>query len=588
MDRDQVVRALREIATLLRLLGESEYRARAYERGAKRLEQVQGDLAEWVKRGTLTDLPGIGSGLAAQISELVTTGRSSQLDALRANLPPGILDLVKLPSFGPKKAVAVWQAIGAGDLDSLERACREQRLRTVKGFSAQSEAKLLEAIVALRTAPPPPSRALLGHALPLARELAASLRERVTVERLELAGGLRRGQEELDDGVLVVASPRPQEVLDAAARLPQVARLVERDERHVTLRLFEHDQILDVLAVPDVEFATALLFATGSSAHVERLRAIAEGRGLTLQPSGLFRGEARIDTPDEAAIYGALGLAFVPPELRENQGELEAAAEGRLPPLIEPEAIAGVVHSHSTWSDGAATLEEMARAAMARGLRYLTVTEHSPTASYAGGVQLERLQRLWDEIDALNERLDGFRLLKGAESDILPDGSLDYPDAVLERLDLVIGSIHNRHKMDEDAMTRRILRALEHPSLHILGHATGRLLQRREPYQVRMDEVIAAAARHGVAIEVNGSPHRLDLEAGSVRTALAAGVKLVCSADAHSVRELDNLDYAVITARRGGARAEDVLNTLEADAFLAALRGLKLRSGRRTGAEDRA
>lgn len=582
MNRDQVIRALREIAALMRIRGEGEYRIRAYEVAAHRLGQVQGDLAEMVKRGTLTDLPGIGKGLSAHITELVTTGASRQLDELHAEFPPGIVDLLKLPSFGPKKAVLLWKELGTGDLDALEQACRDGRVRNVKGFAAKSEARLLEAILELKAAPPATELHLLGHALPLALEVLAALKERTRYRRGEVAGGIRRAKEELDDGAIVVAGPKPATILRAAAELPLVASVVREDARSVRVRLFERDLNLEVVAVSEAEFASALLFATGSVAHLQRLVTRAAERGLTLRPDGLFRGEDNIATPDERSIYAALDLDFVPPELREDEGEVEAAARSELPRLIERGMIAGVVHSHSTWSDGAATLEEMALAAKAQGLRYLTVTEHSPTASYAGGVTLEQLKRQWDEIDELNARLDGFRLLKGVESDILPDGSLDYPDAILEQMDVVIGSVHHRNQMDEDAMTTRILGALRHPCMHILGHATGRLLQRREAFKVRMDEVIHTAAKYGVAIEVNGSPHRLDLKADYVRKALKAGVKLVCSTDSHSVSELENMGYAVATARRGWAAHTEVLNTLEADAFVAALRALK--PGARAGA----
>lgn len=577
MNRDEVVRALREIASLLRIRGESEFRVRAYETAASRLGQVQGDLGKMVRDQTLTDIPGIGAGLAAHISQLVETGHSKALDELRTDFPPGIVDLVKVPSLGPKRAVLLWKELGVGDLDALARACREGRLKEVRGFGPKTEAKLLAELDKLQSAAAAPERRLLGHALPAAERFIDELGDRATILRTAISGDARRFREEVDVLAVVVSSARPKAVLTAAASLPSVAReLHKEDARTCALRLFDHDLRLELHVVDDSLFAPKLMRTTGSDAHWQRLVALAEKRGLSLTEDGLFRGNAPISAPDEESLYAALDMDFVPPELREDQGEIEAALKGKLPSLVRTEDIRGIVHSHSRWSDGSNSLEEMAIAAKERGYRYLTVTEHSPTASYAGGVKLDDLRRLWDEIDEANEIFDGsFRLLKGVESDILPDGSLDYPDALLERMDVVVGSIHARHSMDEEAMTRRILGAMDNPHLNILGHLTGRLIQRRDPYAIRVREIFERAAARGVAVEVNGNPHRLDLHGDHVRLALSLGVKLVCSTDSHSIRELDHVRYSVGTARRGGARKQDVLNTLDADGFVRALRQLK-------------
>ncbi|HYX90747.1 MAG TPA: PHP domain-containing protein, partial [Myxococcaceae bacterium] len=333
---------------------------------------------------------------------------------------------------------------------------------------------------------------------------------------------------------------------------------------------------LDVRVASDEEYTAALVHSTGSAGHFARLREIAERRGLALSEHGLFRSGERIPAQEEQELYQQLGLAWIPPELREDTGEIEAASAQHLPAdLLEPRDVLGVVHSHSVWSDGSATLAQMARAARALGFRYLTVTEHSQTAAYAGGLTVDKLKRLWEEIDALNEQFGDFRLLKGIETDILQDGRLDYADDVLEQFEVVIGSIHSRHNMDERQMTDRILRAFEDPHFHILGHATGRLLQRRPPYALKMDEILDAAAERGVAIEVNGNPNRLDLKSEYVRKAVERGVKLVVSTDSHSTREIENFRYAVLTARRGWAKRGDVLNTLDAGAFAAALKEMR-------------
>jgi DNA polymerase (family X) len=555
-----VVRILKEIAGLLRVREESPYRVRAYETGASRIGELKGDLGELSRSGRIKKLPGIGDALAAKVAEILETGRSELHDELMREYPPGLLELTQLAGVGPKRAQLLWKALAVGDVDELERACRQGRVREVPGFTERSEARLLDAIAAHRSAPPPAVRSRLGDALPRAVALLERVRLAPGVQRAELAGALRRGCEEVDELTLVVAAAEPRRVLRAF------------DEANITPLPgggFELALPLEPLKVefwfaPRGAFAATWLAHTGTQGHLEKLSELAVGVGLPLATTPLAT---------EEAIYEALGLAFISPELREDLGELEAAQQGTLPhDLVRLQDLVGVVHSHSTWSDGRATLEQMALAARERGLAFLTVTEHSQSAGYAGGLEPERLQRQWKEIDRLNAQLEGITLLKGIESDILADGSLDYPDALLAKLDVVIGSVHQRHKMDRAQMTRRILRAFDNPHLHILGHATGRLLQRRDPSPMDMDAILDAAAARGVAVEINGNPERLDLKASHVRKAVARGVRLVCSADAHSTRELDHLAFAVSTARRGWARKKDILNTRGAEAFSAELR----------------
>jgi DNA polymerase (family 10) len=412
--------------------------------------------------------------------------------------------------------------------------------------------------------------------VPGAEALLAHLMATRSIRRGAVAGDVRRACEEVDAPELIVSADSIEPVQAALASSPLLGRVIERDSRTRTVRLQDRDVLLDVRVVPEDEYAAALVHSTGSAAHVARLQALAERQGLALSERGLFHDSERIPTPDEQALYEQLGLPWVPPELREDAGEIDAASDHRLPEdLLDHRDVLGVVHSHSVWSDGSATLAQMARAARTLGYRYLTVTEHSQTAAYAGGLTVDKLKRLWAEVDALNEELGDFRLLKGIETDILEDGRLDYSDDVLEKFEVVIGSIHSRHNMDERQMTDRILRAFENPHLHILGHATGRLLQRRPPYGLKIDEIIEAAALRGVAIEVNGNPNRLDLKSEYVRKAVDRGVKLVVGPDSHSTREIENVRYAVLTARRGWAKRSDVLNTLDAVAFAATLKQMR-------------
>jgi len=577
VDKAQVVRILREISLLLQLKGdESAFKSRAYDVAADRIAGLtEPDLDERIQRGTLRELPGIGIALEQKVTELMTTGHLAYYEGLKGDFPAGMVELVKVPDLGPKKAKALWKELGVGDVDALEKACQDAKVRGVRGFGEKSEARILAGIALYRRQKG--ARRRLGDVLPVAHALANDVRGQKGVVRASVAGSVRRFCETVSDVDIIASSSTPEAVLEAFSRHPKVATVLGKGSTKCSVRLFEGDLQCDLRVVPDEDFATALHHFTGSKAHHIRLRGIAQDKGLKISEWGVHRGEEKLPVPDETALYALLGMAYVPPELREDWGELDAARDGTLPEeLLALEDVLGAVHSHSTWSDGRNSLEEMAFAAQAMGLRYLTVTDHSQAAHYANGLKPDDLRRQWDEIDRLNETLSSLTLLKGTEVDILEDGSLDFPEALLEKLDVVIGSVHIRHSLDEEAMTQRVLKALDNPFLHILGHATGRLINSREPYGLRMEQVLDHAAKKGVAIEVNGNPHRLDIKAEYVRMALARGVKLVVSADSHSIAELSHLAYAVGTARKGWARKQDVLNTLSAVEFTAALRAGRL------------
>ncbi len=571
-DKAAVAQVLRDIALLLQLQGESGYRVRAYDMAADRIAGLAQELGPLVAEGRLESLPGIGPALAEKISELVTTGRLAYFEELKARFPPGLLELLKLPDVGPRKVAIFWKELEVGSVEDLERACREGRVRQLRGFGEKSEAKILEGIAVYRRVRG--ERRLLGEVLPQAEALLAHVKSAPGVVRASLGGSVRRGAETVADVDLIASAVDPGPVLDALAAAPGVAAVLGKGESKCSVRLEPGDLQVDLRVLPDEDFATALHHFTGSRAHHIRLRNLGHSRGLKISEWGVHREDGtKVPVPDEAALYALLDMQYVPPELREDNGEVEAALEGLLPrDLLTLEDVQGAVHAHSTWSDGKNSLEEMALAARALGLKYLTVTEHSEAAIYAGGLKVDDLKRQWEEIDRVNEAVPGVRLLKGIEVDILESGALDYSDSVLEQLELVIASIHVRHSMDEDQMTRRILAALDNPCLHILGHPTGRLIQSREPYPVRMEEVLERAAERGVAVEVNGKPARLDIKSEYVRRAVKLGVRLVVSCDAHKREDLRNLAFAVATARRGWARKRDVLNTLPAEGFIAALR----------------
>lgn len=574
-DKSAVVKALRDMGLLKQIKGENSFKTRAYEIAADRIAGLSDDVGELVEKGTLTDLPGIGKSMAAKITELVTTGKLLSLEALRAEFPPTFLELLKVPDLGPRKARILFDELKIGSIEALEAACRAHQLRGLKGFGEKTEEKLLAGIeVAKRTTTG--SRRRLSQVLPRALKLLEHLKKAPGVVRAELAGSVRRMRETVADVDIIVSAPDPEPVFKQLTSMSDVAQVLGQGESKASVRLLDQDGDLqvDLRVLPDEDFATALHHFTGSKAHHIRLRGLAIDKGLKISEWGVTRGDEKLKITTEDDLYALLDMDPVPPELREDWGEIEAALEHRLPrDLITAADITGNVHAHSTWSDGRNSLEQMARAAKALGLKFLTVTEHSKTAAYAGGLKEDDLKRQWDEIDAVNAKVKGITLLKGIESDILEDGRLDYPDALLEKLDVVIGSIHQRYSQNEDQMTKRVLAAFDNPCFMIWGHPTGRLLLKREPAPMRMEEILDRAAERGVVIEVNGAPERLDLSAEHVRLALQRKLKLVVSTDAHSTDELrDNLTYGIGTARKGWARKADVLNARSTKDFRAALR----------------
>jgi len=558
IDKSAVARALREIGLYLELKGENRFRARAYETGARVVEELREELGTLVDEERLTSVPGIGPALAATIAEIWSTGRSQQLERLQKELPPGVLELAEVPGLGLKKIQQLWTALGIDGVDALKRACAAGRLGEVKGFGAKTQQKILDGIERWERRD---ERVRLVDAIDDAEAISAHLAAHPACKRVELAGSLRRWRETVSDADLLVASDDPAAVIKRLINYARVTRVVDHDERRALVRL-SNGLHVELHVVPEAGFATALVRLTGSPAHVARLEAIARDKG----------GSLDVPARDEREVYARLGLAYVAPELREDRGEIEAALDGTLPEdLVTLADIRGMTHCHTVYSDGKATIEEMARAAEAMGMEYITITDHSPAAHYAGGVTLDRLKQQWDEIARVQEQVK-VRLLRGTESDILEDGALDYPDAVLEKLDVVIASIHSRMKMDEAAMTRRLVNAMRQPVFKIWGHALGRLIMRRDPFACRVEEVLDAVAESRAAIEINGDPYRLDLAPEHAQAARARGIKFVISTDAHSIGNLSNLRFGVHTARRGWIRRGEVLNALSADEFARAVR----------------
>jgi DNA polymerase (family 10) len=555
-----VAAALEDIALLLSLSKGNAWKARAFQRGAQTVRELGDELGELVVQGGLEKVEGVGKSLSKQIDELWNMGSSSLLEKLREQYPPGTTELARVPGITVRRLLALQQGLGISSVDELAQACREGKVRGLSGFGPKTEERLLAAIERMKAPPREPPRILLVTAYALAERIGHQVLHAGAADCWELAGAARRGFEQLGELALLFVTRTPERVWEVLARSPLVLS-VDRDAQRAKLA----SGLPLLVRCADAEHAgAALVLATGGDAHVQALQARAAQRGMAL--------DAGTRAADEPALYAELGYAFVPPELRDDAAILQRAAHGELPALLTPADVLGAVHCHTTYSDGRDEIEAMARAAAALGLRYITITDHSPTASYANGVTLDRLKQQWDEIADVQERVPEVRILRGTESDILPDGSLDYPDAILEQLDVVIASIHARNRMDREAMTRRLVRAMSLPIFKIWGHGLGRMLGHRDPVDCDVLAVLDALAGSRGAIELSSDPHRLDLPPQWIPAARERGLSFVVSVDAHSTRGLQVWPYGVTMARRGALTPRDVLNTLDADAFAARVR----------------
>lgn len=578
-DKLAMAAALQEIGALLELKGGEHFKARAYKLGARAVAELAEDIGTLIKENRLTFVKGIGHGLARQIQDLYTTGQSKFLDELRAEMPPGIIELGNVLSL--KKAERLIQALGISTVEELRAACEAGKVRHVPGFGVKTEQGILDAIRTISADEKREQRVHIHQALRAGERILEHLRAAPGFVQGALAGSLRRWQETVAEIVVVASAKTPNGLINHFLHSPLVVRVAEQTPRQASVVLGEGFKAT-LLAVKPDEFAGTLLRATGSKAHWEKLAQVAAKRKLKLTERGIEKAaspKSKSRTPThtirvktEWEIYKRLGMQYVPPELREDQGEVEAALANALPEdLITTDVIRGMVHCHTKYSDGQHSLAEMVHAAESMGMKYITITDHSPTAFYAGGVKIDRLQRQWEEIERVQEQAK-IRILKGTESDILADGSLDYPDWILEQFDVIIASIHSRYKMNEDQMTRRIVTAMRQPLFKIWGHALGRLIQKRPPFDCRVEEILDVIAESRAAIEINGDPYRLDMEPRWLRAARRRKIKFVVSVDAHSTGALNHVKFGVGIARRAWVRRGEVLNTLGVKAFQKAVR----------------
>jgi len=559
MTKDQVASALREIGTILELQGENPFKCRAYLNGARTLETSATDLTELVRTNRLGELPGIGDALREKITTLITTGKLPYLEELRSSIPAGLLPLLDLPGLGPKKLRALRDKLKIESLEALTQACQDGRLAALEGFGEKTAANLLEAIDRHANYK---KLHRLGTALPAARTLLEHLKQSPLVLHAEIAGSLRRGKEVVKDLDLIASSKKPKEVMKLFVSSPNVEKVVNHGETKSSV-ILTGGIPCDLRVIPPESWATALAHFTGSKEHNIALRQRAIDRGLHLSEWGLLKGTSKtpLKLKDEKELHKALGLAFIPPELREDSGEIAAAEKDELPDLLTRDQIRGCLHNHTLASDGQDSLSSMAQAAVEQGLEWLGIADHSKSSFQANGLDAKRLEKQIEEIRLLNSKKPKCTLLAGTECDILKDGKLDFPDSLLSELDYVVASVHSGFTSDEKEMTQRIIRAMENPHVTCLGHPTGRLLLEREAYPLNIPKILDAAAATGTWIELNANPWRLDLDWRWWHKARDLGILCCINPDAHKTSHLRFLDFGVTLARKGWLRAQDVVNT---------------------------
>lgn len=547
-----------EIADLLDLKGENPFRIRAYRNAARMIRDLGRELRDMVGAGEdLTELPGIGEDLAKKIEEIVRTGQCAALEDLKSESAPGILELLRIPGLGPKRVKALNKSLGITNMEQLEAAAREGRIRELPGFGEKSERQILEAIKARALTG---KRFLLAAVEPYADALTAHLRKVPSVQTVAVAGSYRRRKETVGDLDVLVVAEKSDAVSQAFVTYDEVNRVLAQGDTKSSVLLRSGIQV-DLRVVEEKSFGAALNYFTGSKAHNIAVRRLGQQRGLKINEYGVFRGEQYVAGRTEEDVYGAVGLPYIPPELREDTGEIEVAQKGELPALLDIQQIRGDLHIHTSASDGQSSIEEMARTAQSKGYDYIAITDHSKRLTVARGLDAKRLRKQVEEIARLNEKMRGFAILTGIEVDILEDGRLDLPEEVLKDLDIVIGAVHSHFNLPEGKQTERILRAMDNPCFNLLAHPSGRLLLERDAYAVDMGRILQHAKERGCCLELNAHPMRLDLDDSYCRAARDLGVLICINTDAHSMGELDHMRFGVGQARRGWLGAEHVLNT---------------------------
>lgn len=547
-----------KMADILEFKGENPFKISAYRKASRILGDLTKDIEEIAENGKLKDVPGIGEGMAQKIVEYLKTGKMSKFEEVKKGVSDELIAIMDIPGMGPKTLSMIHKEKGISDLSQLEKAVENGSLIGLPGIGEKKVENIKRGIQLLKQSK---GRMNLGIAYPLAKRIVESLREKTGSKKIEWAGSLRRMRENIGDIDILATGPNQEKIVYTFTHLPEVKEVLASGGTKASV-IVEGGVQIDLRVVEEDSYGAALQYFTGSKDHNIHLRGIAKTKGIKINEYGVFKGEKKIGGKEEKDVYQALGMEWIEPELREDRGEIEASQEGRLPKLVQESEIKGDLHIHSKWSDGTSPIEEIARAAQKRGYQYVAICDHSKSLKIAHGLDESRLMRQIEEIDRINEKLKGIQILKGVEVDILTDGKLDLPDKVLEKLDLVVVAIHSGFKQDKEKMTKRIVRALENPFVHILAHPSGRLLGARDPYEVEIDELMEAAKRYGKALEINSTFERLDLDDLHCRKAKEIGIKLGIGTDAHHLDQMWMISLGVAVARRGWLGTPDLLNTL--------------------------
>ena len=567
----ELSRIFEQITRILKIKGENPFKIRAYEKIALVLENLPIDIETIYQQGGLNNIPGVGAGIAKKIEEFLTTGKLEYYEKLKETIPSGVIALLDISEVGPKTAKLLYEELGVDNIEKLEKAVKGHQIKDLPGMGEKSETNILRGIELYKRRK---ERVLLGTALPLAEEIVGSLSQLKETSKISFAGSLRRKKETIGDIDILVTSQEPEKIMKTFTSLPQVREILAEGPTKSSV-ITKDDIHIDVRVVEPISFGAALQYFTGSKAHNIKLRELAVKKGLKINEYGVFdvKTDRRVAGESEEEIYQILNLPFIPPELREDRGEIEAAQEGRLPRLVGYPRIKGDLHLHSKWSDGAHTIRQMAEAAKERGYKYIAITDHSQSLKFvAGGLTEERLREQIEEIQRLNQELDDFTVLAGIEVDIKSDGSLDFSDEILSRLDVVIAAIHSGFKQKSKIITERLIGAMQNRFVSIIAHPTGRLIGYRESYQVDVDKMMDIASETGTILEINAYPERLDLNDVYCRMAKEKGIQLAIETDAHSVDGLEFMNLGVDVARRGWLEEKDIINTLLLDKLVKRLK----------------
>jgi DNA polymerase (family 10) len=558
MKNKELADLFEKMADILEFKGENPFKIRAYRKASRILGDLTQDIGEITESGKLKDVPGIGEGMAQKIVEYLKTGKIAKYEEIRKGVSDELIGIMDIPGMGPKTLSLIHREKGIGNLSQLEKAVEDGSLIGLPGIGEKKVENIKRGIELLKQSK---GRMNLGIAFPLAKRIVEALREKTGLRKIEWAGSLRRMRENIGDIDILATGPNHEKIVTTFTHLPEVKEVLASGETKASV-IVEGGVQIDLRVVEEDSYGAALQYFTGSKGHNIHLRGIAKAKGIKINEYGVFKGEKKIGGKEEKDVYKVLGMGWIEPELREDRGEIEASQKGRLPKLVEESEIKGDLHIHSKWSDGTASIEEIARAAQKRCYEYMAICDHSKTLKIAHGLDESRLLKQIEEIDRMNEKLKGFQILKGTEVDILADGKLDLPDKVLEKLDFVVAAIHSGFKQEKEKMTKRIIRALEHPFVHCLAHPSGRLLGARAPYEVEIDEVMEAAKRNGKALEINATLERLDLDDIHCRKAKEMGIPLAIGTDAHHLDQLWMIGLGVAVARRGWLETGNVLNAM--------------------------